>query len=364
MIFQNFGFNRIAGGWPSQAKQIWTAADTAQWLSQAGKTFTIGNGVTYGTATSISTSLGNVYSGVMASNGKIYMGGDSSSNIWVWDTNTNSMSTISAPNGLVSYMAVYNDYTKCAYFNGNGVFYVVDTLTDTVVATITNPLGTTYALLYSSGYDARYIYGNGWFQNNGWFKIDCDNNTASTISGQSSGGDTLQGPMAKNGKIYMGGGGGSNSGFHVWNANTDTNQFVSAMGNITDNYRGAANHYDGYLYTLPAYGASNIWQIDPTTNGASVVLGSISSGPNPTNHIMGADGLIYAFGNSNTLGVYNPVANSYSTVTLPSSGNYQWSVLDKMGNMYYGQNTDLWQLPASGVASPISYNGLVARMRQ
>lgn len=375
MIFQNFGFNRlkVTGGapappaalFPDQSIQVWTATETAQWLSAASTVFTVGNGTTYGTPSSIGSIASNTFSGVLAKNGKIYMAGDGGTTIYVWNTNTNAMTTITTPAGLVSYVAVYNDYSKCAYFSGNGVFYVINTLTDTYVTSISNPLGSAYALLYSSGYDARYIYGNGWFLNNSWFKIDCNGNTATVISGQSSGGDTLQGPMAKNGKIYMGGGGGSGGGFHVWDANTNTNQFVSAMGNISDQYRGAANHYDGYTYTLPAYGASNIWQINPSTNGASVVLGSVPD-YHATNHIMGADGLIYAFGNLGTAVVYNPVANSYSTKSVPNE-NLQWSVIDKDGNIYFGQNA-LYKMPASSVPAPTlaglaEMNGNIARMR-
>jgi hypothetical protein len=378
MIFQNFGFNRLkvktgaapAGAlFPNQATQVWTSTETAQWLSASSTAFTVGNGVTYSGYSSATSALGNSNAGCLARNGKIYIIGDNgNSTLSIWNTNTNTLSTLTMPGTVGGYTIVYNDYTKCVYVPGkSGAIYVVDTLTDTCTATITNPLGTTYCLLYSSGYDARYIYGNGWFFNNTWFKIDCNNNTATSLSPQTTGGDTLAGVMAANAKLYMGGGGGSTSGFHVWDTNTDTNQFVSAMGNISDKYRTAANHYNGYVYTLPAFSATDIWQIEPFSNGGTAILGSVTSN-NICGMQMAADGLIYGVGiNSNYGTVYNPVANTVSYFSAPYEG-LQWMVMDANGHQYFGGTTDLWKLTASNVpAATLSalgeMNGIIARMR-
>ena len=381
MIFQNFGFNQnypvaaaVAGAvFPNQATQVWTGTETAQWLSAASSVFTVGNGVTYGSPTSVSTALGSdIFSGCLARNGKIYMAGDNgTSTVYIWNTNTSTMSTLSLSANPGAYAsAVYNDYSKCVYLPGNNKIFVIDTLTDTEVTTIANPLGTAYCLVYGSGYDARYIYGNGWFLNNTWFKIDCNNNTAAT-TGQSTGGDTLSGMMADNGKLYMGGGGGSTSGFHVWNANNDTNGFVSSMGNISDKYRGAATYYDGYLYTLPANNTtSNVWKITPSTNTASIVT-TATYVNFLQGYIMGADGLIYGFGNpstsSNNAMVYDPTTNTISYITVPQI-NCQWAVIDGHGDIYFAQSTNLYKMAASNVPTATAnalaeMNGVISRMR-
>jgi hypothetical protein len=377
MIFQNFGFNRLkvktgaapAGAlFPNQATQVWTSTETAQWLSAASSSFTVGNGVTYSAPSNIAT-IGATNTGCLARNGKIYMCGDNgNSTLSIWDTNTNTLTTLTLPGTIGGVTIVYNDYKKSVYVPGrSGAIYVVDTLTDTYTATITNPLGTSYCLIYSSGYNARYMYGNGWFFNNTWFKIDCDNNTATSLSPETSGGDTLAGVMAANGKLYMGGGGGSTSGFHVWDANTDTNQFVSSMGNISDKYRTAANHYNGYVYTLPAFGATSIWQIEPFSNGGTAILGSVTD-----NKICGmqmaADGLIYGVGfNTGQGDIYNPITNTISYFTTPAQA-LQWMVMDANGHQYFGSDSGLYKMTASNVPSATltalaEMNGIIARMR-
>jgi len=378
MIFQNFGFNRqavkVAGPpaalFPDQSIQTWTSTETAQWLSAASSVFTVGNGVTYSSYSSISSGLtSSTNGGALARNGKIYMAGDNgSSTLNIWNTNNDSLSTLTLPGAAICYSMVYNDYTKCVYLAGSGVIYVVDTLTDTNVATITNPLGNAFMNLYSSGYDARYIYGTGWFQNPTWFRIDCSNNTAASLS-ISTGGDTLFGPMGSNGKIYVGGGGGSTSGFHVLNPTVPQNEFVSGMGNISDLYRGAANHYNGYIYTMPAYGASLIYKINPSANSAT---GDASATDNRINSVVfGADGRLYGFGNStnstNNGTIYDPTGGGVSYQTIPQR-DFNWSVMDANGHIYFGQGGNLYKLTASNVPSATltalaEMNGIIARMR-
>jgi len=380
MIFQNFGFNRLkvkgaaapaAAVFPDQSIRTWTSTETAQWLSAASSVFAVGNGVTYSAPASISTSLGsNIFGGKLARNGKIYMAGDGGTTIYVWNTNTSTMTNITSPYGLVNYTGYYNDYSKCVYFVANGYIVVVDTLTDTIAASIANPVTGNYGSIYGSGYDGRYIYGNGWFSSNTWFKVDTLNNTATSLSPVTSQGDTLTGMMAANGKLYMGSGGGSGGGLHVWNANTDTNEFVSALGNTSDIYRTVCTHYDGYAYTFPAYGASNIWQITPSTNGGTSVLGSVTD-IRAQASVMGADGLIYVFGNptfgTNNAYTYNPIGNSVSYFTAPQQ-NLQWCVMDVNGHIYFGQGTNLYKMTASNVPAATAtalaeYNGIIARMR-
>jgi len=380
MIFQNFGFNRqlikaagapAAGIFPDQSTKVWTSTETDQWLTAASNVFTIGNGVTYSSYSTVSTALtGNTIAGVLARNGKIYIAGDSgTSTINIWNTNNNTNSTLSLSGNTQAYSMVYNDYTKCVYIPGNGIIYVVDTLTDTQVTTISNPLGNSYFQLYSSGYDAQYIYGTGWFQNNTWFRVDCSNNTAASLS-IGTGGDTLNGVMGRNGKIYVGGGGGSTNGYHVLNTSVPQNEYVSGMGNISDSYRAAANHYNGYLYTMPAYGASKIYLMDTSNNSATEARGAVTDNRIGTT-ILGADGQIYGFGNSanasNNANVYDPVNDVLNYITVPQR-DFNWSVIDANGHIYFGQGGNLYKLTASNVPSATltalaEMNGIIARMR-
>lgn len=352
---------------PQQSLLDWTGFETQQWTRATADYFAKGtNGVTYGTATSI-TSSAVCPAMAMASNGKMYGGPESSANIVVLDTNTDIVSRIgtSMNNG---YSAFYNDYTKKAYLCGGSIF-VIDTTNDTYSGSIPLAAGTV-SMFAGLGLNGRFAYGTGWFSSRSWQRIDMINGTSST-TGTASGGDNLNGCVGQNGKIYAGCGGGS-TGIHVYDPATNTASEIGPALTYSDSYRDIIPYLDGNLYTFPAFnGTQPILRITPKASGVTdtvTQLASIDGGSYKTFRLcIGADGIIYGVGASSTLITYDPRDASFGTEVLPLS-SWKWIKMGIKGDLYMQATTGaIYKKPINNngrVLRPIQeMNGIMSRLQ-
>jgi hypothetical protein len=355
---------------PQQSYLDWSQYEANQWCRAANAYFTTNNTAVY-SAPQAQTSMGRTINhGVLAENGKIYLGADAASTtLTVLNTYTDARSTITSTGNLATYSAFYSAFTKKVYFPGNGALKVFNTLNDTYETSITYSSPQTFAWIFGTSYDGRYAYLSGWTTNHQIMKLDLMNNTMSNTAVTTYTGDPQNGTMGINGKLYWGCGGGSTAGIHCFNPFTVSMEYVTVPGqaNVSDYYRDVVQHPDGYLYCFPAYGASTIVRIDPRTN-TSIIAKTGVTDTRANNYALGADGKIYVVGNGTTTRMlnYNPVDNSVAYETLPS-GDWQTIIMGPNGDLHMFATSGLYYKKVlsnnGGTLRPLQeFNGIVSRL--
>jgi len=317
---------------PQQSLLAWSQYETNQWCRAGMAYFSPNNGGSYATASAM-TSVGRAINHMtLAENGKLYGAADAgSTTISVINTYTDARSTITADGNMATYSCFYSPFTKKVYLPGAGAMKIVNTLTDTFETSVSYTSGT-YSFWYGTSYDGRIAYGSKWIGSTAMMQMNLVANSITNTAVTSVTGDPQNGTMAVNGKIYYGCGGGSTSGLKCYDPATDSISYVSLGGNVSDQYRDVVQHPNGFLYIFPAYGASTIYRINPTTNVATAVATGVTD-TKANNYALGADGKIYTVGNTATMVIFNPIDNSVSYETIVNK-DWQTIVMSQSGDLH------------------------------
>jgi hypothetical protein len=355
---------------PEQTLKYWSQYECNQWLRTGGQ-FTTGssnNGVGYGAATQIHTGLGSVGSVALADNGKIYIQTYTAGGRITWlNTYNDTTGSVSAAGSNNGQGAWYNPITKNVYMGGDGTTLVISTATDTITSTITNPF-TGQTQWGGISFDGQYAYGNGFFANHKFIKLDMYNNSAVSTSVTTYTGDTLRGTLAVNGKYYFGAGGSSTLGTLVYDPVTDTTAYTNS-GDASDQIRDIVQYYDGYCYAFPAYGNTAIKRLNPSTNSWV----NVKTGLGDYRYVslcIGADGCIYGVGNTNGTNrclQFNPRTNYTNEETITTT-NYNAICMGAQGDLYlFGSNGIIYKKPILNngrVLKPLAeFNGIMGRLQ-
>jgi len=350
---------------PQQSLLDWSQYESNQWCRAGLSYFSPNNGGTYATASAM-TSVGRAINHmILADNGKLYGAADAgSTTITVINTYTDARSTITSTGDLATYSCFYSPFTKKVYLPGSGAMKVINTLDDTYVTSVNYTSGT-YSFWFGTSYDGRYAYGSKWIGSTAIMKMDLINNTISNTGVTSVTGDPQNGTMGVNGKIYYGAGGGASAGLHCYNPFTDGIEYINLGGDISEYYRDVVQHPNGFLYVFPAYGASTIYRINPTTNIAAAVLTGVTD-TKANNYAVGADGKIYTVGNTNTMVIYNPFNNSVSYETIVNK-DWQTIVMGPNGDLHMFATDGTYYkkvfLNSGGTLRPLQeWNGIISRL--
>jgi len=345
VAFENLQF-------PDQRNLDWSDFESIEWMRAGREYFTTENGITYGNPAQVGPNLAgsslNYAGGALAEDGTIYALGHAADEILKINTYDNTFTSQSySPVNPSSNSCAYSPFTNCVYFDSDKgiVKYDVDTTTTTLVSTPFSGQAT----MVGFSHDGRYLYFHGFFTSRKMYYYDILSDTV-TDTGTSFSGDRITGCLSWNNKFFMGGGGGSTN-FLMYDPVANS---VTTFGSTSaDRYRNFIQYYDGYMYTFGGYGAAQIKRVDPVTLDVVDVYTMGSSGYNWNDYEIGCDGKIYCVGQSNTLGVYDPRDNTFTTKTLPAS-SYEGIVM--------GANGDLYCIPwNTNIAAivPIQNNGRV-----
>ena len=355
---------------PEQALQYWTKYEFNQWSRAGLNYFNSGsNTITYTTASLLHTGLGGVAGGALAKNGKLYLGTYGASNVWTLDTLTDVTASLgSFSNNCQSVF--YNAFTNKAYFVVDGFVKVVDCVDDSVQS-ISLPFAG-QAIGYGVSLDANYAYVNNFFASQNIATVNMNATGSTTSFSGAFSGDPLKGTMGWDNKMYMGCGGGS-TGIKVYDPATNTvaNLTVPGVGNTSDSYRDIVQHYDGYLYSFPAYNSGySIIKIDPTT---STITKPISlTDPRTFSLCVGADGRIYGIGNGDATDygvlIYDTKQNTYELESISQTKNWRLIIMGAKGDLYlFNTAGECWKKTCINNGGTIKaleeYNGIVSRFQ-
>lgn len=355
---------------PDQKSLDWSSYESLEWLRAGGQYFNSKNGITYGAPITIGPNFGATaakFSGVaLAYDGCLY--GLSSVNQSAYlkiDTYTDAVTTIPfTPTGPSSLASAYNGFTNSIYsdmrFNTMAVFNV-GTQTYT---TITKPY-TGEAIMIGASHNGRRMYFHGFYVIRRMYYIDALTNTV-VDTGVTWTGDRLTGALAWNNKFYLGNGGGSTN-ILVYDANNDTTTTITGGQAIAaDQYRNFIQYYDGFMYTFGGFGSNKIKRVNPATNQMIDVFTMPATNYNWNDYAIGADGKIYCVGASNQLGIYDPITNTLSTVTLPGS-SYEGLAIGALGDLYAIPFTAPFvvKIPVQNAGNTLKalqeFNGIISR---
>lgn len=337
MIFQNFGFNRVLlaeGGavvptFPDQSLTTWTTTETAAWLS-AGATLTTAS---FGYATSsvrigsAYTSTAQWYGAALASNGKIYCPPHTTNNWAIINTATDTVATTGSIFANNCMGARYDKITNQVFALGDGGTKI--TCTNDSGSNISGPPNRQGGAVQS--FDGNKLYTIGLFGTTGVYEYDISANSSSFKA--STGGDRYtHGTLAANGKIFWGGGGGTQFTAYEPSTNTLTN-----FGTFSGDYTGPmVAHYDGYIYNFPRFFNQSVIRINPTDNSYTTIH-TLSV---PTNIIsmgacIGLDGRIYVVRENGGVYWYDPYSNTSDVITMEGGdSSFAGITMGMYGDLY------------------------------
>lgn len=365
-----------AGGWPDQSISTWTATEGNQWLTEGTSLFNSSNTVSYGTPTYISTTTSNSCcfwaGGTLAPDGNIYVLGHLEDNMLVINTNTDAISYIAFPSSIGlnpsahggAYSAITNSLYFCTQYGI--VFYNLTTATWSTAYAYPRA-GVAQGFILGPSWDGTKIYYHGFFSVREIMYFDTTTSTQ-VATGATFTGDRIGGGLSHNNKFFMGGGGGSTN-LMTYDVATNTATGITGGASISaDQYRNAVQHPNGYMYSMPGYGATNIKKIDPATLTMTDDASTTSSG-NWNSYRVGGDGKIYCVGASNLLGIYDTVNQSMATVSI--SGKYEGMSVGANGDIYcipWSTGTDIMKIPVVNGSvitptNPTPYDGWTGRLQ-
>jgi len=356
---------------PQQGLQYWTKYEFNQWSRAGLNYFNSGsNSISYTTASLLHTGMGALNAGALANNGKLYLGSYGNNNVWTLDTLTDTTASIGTfSNNCQS--AFYNAFTNKVYFVIDGNVKVVDCVNDTN-QNIPLPFGG-QCIGYGVSLDGNYAYVNNFFSSANIATLNMNATGSSNSYSGAFAGDPLKGTMGWDNKMYMGCGGGS-TGIKVYNPATNTvaNLAVPGKGGLGDSYRDIVQHYNGYLYSFPAYNSNYpIIRIDPTTSTITNVIASITD-PRVFSVCVGADGRVYGVGNGDAPGygvsIYNTISNTYTLESISQTKNFRLIKMGAKGDLYmFNTAGECWKktcLNNGGTIKALQeYNGIVGRFQ-
>lgn len=355
VVFEDLDF-------PEQRTLQWSNNDSLSWMRAGAQYFTTTNGVSYGTPVNIGTDFGSSAikwaGGALALNGNIYALGHLQDNYLVVNTLTDATSTTGSisPTDPSSNASAYSPFTNCVYSDADDGIYKFNVATSTF--SFVSKGFTGQAILLGPAQNGTRIYFHGFFNQRRMYYYDILTDTV-VNTGTTWSGDRLTGCLSWNNKFYLGGGGGGSTNFLVYDVNANSATTITGGAAIgEDQYRNFIQYFDGFVYTFGGLGANRIKRINPVTNEVVDVFTMASTAYNFNDFAIGADGRIYCVGQSNTLGIYDPRTNSFTTATMPGN-SYESIVMGAQG--------DLFAIPWSTnyVAKiPIQNNGRVIRVLQ
>lgn len=345
---------------PEQKTLDWSNNDSLTWMRAGAQYFTTTNGVSYGTPVNIGPSFGNTvtkYPGAaLTLTGSIYSLGNLPDDFIRVNTFNDSVASSSySPADPRSNTAAYSPFTNKVYADSDDGIVSIDVATNTYSASAYPFTG--QAITLGAAHNGRRIYFHGFFSSRKMYYFDI---LAQAIvdTGVTWTGDRLTGCLSWNNKFYMGGGGGATN-FLVYDVNTNTATTITGGAAIgADQYRNFVQYFDGFLYTFGGFGANRIKRVNPVTNEVVDVFTMASTGYNFNDFAIGADGRIYCIGATNTLGIYDPRTNTFSTSTMPAN-HYESIAMGSQGDLYCMP----WNATTTNIAKiPIQNNGRVIRI--
>ena len=365
-----------AGGWPDQSISTWTSTEGTAWLTEGTSLFNSSNTVSYGTPTYIATpAVGSCCfwaGGTLAPDGNIYVLGHLEDTMLVINTNTDVISTIAFPASIGAnpsahggaYSAITNSLYFCTQYGI--VFYNLTTATWSTAYAYPRS-GVAQGFMLGPSWDGTKIYYHGFFSVREIMYFDTTTST-NVATGATYAGDRLGGGLSHNNKFFMGGGGGSTN---LMTYDIATNTATGITGGTTigaDEYRNVVQHPNGYMYSMPGYGATAIKKIDPVTLTMTDDASTTSTG-NWNSYRVGGDGKIYCVGASTILGIYDTVNQSMSTTTI--SGKYEGMSVGANGDIYcipWASGTSIMKIPVVNGSvitptNPTPYNGWTGRLQ-
>ena len=318
--------------YPDQSLSTWTVTETAAWLA-AGSTQTTSS---FGYA-STSTRVGSDYGGgsakwegaSLASNGKIYCPPHVRNDWAIINTNNDTIATTGSVNAS-NEGSVYDKITNQVFAFGSGGTKI-NCSTD-AASNVSGPSNRNGTPVQS--FDGNKLYTIGISGNNNVFEYNISANT-STNKGAVGGDRARGGVLAANGKIFWGGGGGTQ--FTEYDPSTNT---ITNFGSLTgDNTGPMVAHYDGYLYNFPRFNQSNIIRINPDTRATSTIH-TLADSPQLISMMgcIGLDGRIYVARENAGVYWYDPYSNTSGTITMANSDT-------SFSAITMGANGDLYVIP-------------------
>lgn len=361
---------------PEQALTYWTKYEFNQW-SRAGLNYfnsgsNSGNTAVYSTASVIHTGLNSIVGGALANNGKMYLGSYGGNAIYSFDTLTDATPALISSTSNNCQSVFYSAITNQAFAVIDGNVKVIN-CSDDSVQNIALTFGG-QSIGYGVSMDGNYAYVNNFFSSNNINRVSLINTGSVAAFSGSFTGDPLKGTMGWDNKMYMGCGGNGTNGIKVYNPATNTvaNLSVPGFGGLSDSYRDIVQHYNGYLYSFPAYNSGQpIIQIDPTTSTITNVVTGVTD-PRIFSCCVGADGRVYGIGNGDAAGygvsIYNPLTNEYIVESISATKNWRLIKMGAKGDLYMFNNVgEIWKktlLNGGGLQKPLQeYNGIVSRLQ-
>jgi hypothetical protein len=359
---------------PEQALTYWTKYEFNQW-SRAGLNYfnsgsNSGNTAVYSTASLLHTGIDSIGGGALANNGKMYLGSYGGSGAYTLDTLTDTTASLGAISSNCQ-SAFYSAITNQAFLVIDGNVKVIN-CSDDSVQNIALTFGG-QSIGYGVSLDGNYAYVNNFFSSKNINRVSLINTGSAAAFSGSFTGDPLKGTMGWDNKMYMGCGGGS-TGIKTYDPATNTvaNLAVPGKGSLGDSYRDIVQHYNGYLYSFPAYNANfPIIQIDPVTSTITNVVASITD-PRVVSLCVGADGRVYGVGNGGASGygvsIYNPITNEYTLESISANKNWNLIKMGARGDLYmFSGDGQIWKktlINGGALQKPLQeYNGIVSRLQ-
>lgn len=359
---------------PEQKLLYWSKNEFNQWgragLSYFSSGSNIQNQPTYTTASLLHTGMGTIQAGALATNGKLYLGGYGTTGTYTLDTLTDTTASLGAISSNCQ-SAFYNSFTNRAYLINDGTIKVINCADDTS-QTITNSFAG-QCIGYGISMDGNYAYISNFFLSKQIATLNMVATGSVTSFSGTFTGDPIKGTTGWDNKVYMGCGGGS-TGIKVYDPATNTVANLSVPGKsaLADSYRDIVQHYDGYLYSFPAYNANYpIIRIDPSTSTITNVILSISD-PRVFSLCVGADGRIYGVGNGDAtaygVSIYNPINNQYQLEGISANKNWRLIKMGARGDLYmFNTAGECWKktlINSGGLQRPLQeYNGITSRFQ-
>lgn len=353
---------------PEQYLFDWSDNESLKWMSVGSQYFTTDNGVSYGAAAAFGPDMGNSVAkyagGALGLDGKIYALGHLQDNWVAIDTFTDTITSSSySPNDPSSNAIAYSPFTNCVYADSDNGIVKIDTSAGTYSA-VAYPFSG-QATVLGIAHDGRRIFFHGFAASKQMYYYDILTDTI-TSTGVTWTGDRVTGCLSWNNKFYMGGGGGSTN-FLVYDVDANSATTITGGASIgADQYRNFIQYFDGYLYTFGGFGANRIKRVNPVTNEVIDVYTMPATNYNLNDYTIGADGKIYAVGQSSTMVIFDPRDNSFSTASLPYN-SYEGITMGARGDLYLiPWNANYFtKVPIQNngrVLSPIQeYNGIISR---
>lgn len=295
--------------WPDPA--VMTPDSAQKWL-QASTQYLIPTSSTNDTSTIGTTSNSYTWMGCASDkNGVVSfapLGGTTS----LFVDTRNAVITTGA--SLTNYeFASYNPYDNKFYYCGSpGVKRISAASTGSVAETITTT--TTRGLTFAG--NMVWMAPSATNQPVRWYNID---NGTSGSAGSNIAIDAREPIVAPNGIIFLG---SASTSIPWYDPNTNTNGTIAGIA--SDSSYNLCLGRDGFIYSVPRFTNTSVYRIDPYKKTITTVFtGAPYSGTVKRGQWLMPNGMIATTQGSNTIILFDPVANkSYTyTITFTYSGN-------------------------------------------